>query len=275
MTTWDPHQYLRFAAERARPFEDLVARVADLTPETIVDLGCGPGNMTATLLERFPGAFIHGIDSSPEMIEIARRRAGARLSFTVGDIRSWRPGTPVDLIVCNAVLQWVPDHTELFAGWLAALRPGGAFAFQVPAGGQGGSSQAIRGVLERPQWKERLGPTAAGAGPRTTSPVKHPESYVDELARMGCSVDAWETVYYHILGQRPDQPTEAPEAGEPVLEWFRGTGLRPYLDALADDPAARADFESQVADALRRAYPPQPYGTVLPFHRIFVVARPR
>jgi trans-aconitate 2-methyltransferase len=258
MTSWDPDQYLRFADERSRPFRDLVDRIPTTAPADVVDLGCGPGTMTATLAERYPTARVRGIDSSAAMIDAARPLATDRLSFERADIRSWRPD-PVDVIVSNAALQWVPDHGALFGGWVAALRPGGTFAFQVPSGGE---IPAIRAVARRPQWRDRLDPVAAEAGPRTTNPVKHPESYVDELARMGCAVDAWETTYYHVLAG-PD----------PVLEWFRGTGLRPYLDALGADPDARAEFERQVAVALREAYPPQPYGTVLPFHRVFVVAR--
>ncbi len=261
MTSWDAGQYLRFAAERARPFHDLVARITVEDPASVVDLGCGPGNMTQTLAEKFPSARIHGIDSSPEMIGAAQQYVTGQLSFAQADVRTWRPDAPVDVIVSNAVLQWVPDHTELFGDWVAALRPGGVFAFQVPGGGGSDAGSAIRQVTQRPQWKDRLQPTAEGAGPRTTSPVKHPSSYVDELARMGCTVDAWETTYYHIL----DGP-------DPVLEWFRGTGLRPYLDALADDPAEQREFERQVALSLRESHPPQEYGTVLPFHRIFVVA---
>ncbi|HEY3506794.1 MAG TPA: methyltransferase domain-containing protein [Actinocatenispora sp.] len=257
MTSWDPDQYLRFADERARPFRDLVDRIPTAGPADVVDLGCGPGTMTATLAERYPTARVLGVDSSAAMVDAARSLATDRLSFELADIQSWRPG-PVDVIVSNAALQWVPDHGALFGGWIAALRPGGTFAFQVPSGGE---VPAIRAVARRPEWRDRLDPVAAETGPRTANPVKHPESYVDELARMGCAVDAWETTYYHVLAG-PD----------PVLEWFRGTGLRPYLDVLAADPAARAEFERQVAEALREAYPPQPYGTVLPFHRTFVVA---
>lgn len=261
MTSWNPDLYLRFAAERARPFHDLLHRVTamlDGPPAEVVDLGCGPGNMTATLAERFPAARVQGIDSSPDMIAAAQRYSGDRLDFALGDLREWRPAGPVDAIVSNAVLQWVQGHTELFAGWIAGLRPGGVLAFQVP----GSAAQSIRMVVERPQWKERLAAVAASTGPRGANPVRHPESYVDELARMGCTVDAWETTYYHVL-----------DGENPVLEWFRGTGIRPYLDALADEPAARDAFEREVGAALREEYPPQPYGTVLPFHRIFVVAR--
>ncbi|GAA4210129.1 methyltransferase domain-containing protein [Actinocatenispora rupis] len=258
MTSWDPRQYLRFADERARPFHDLVDRIPTTDPAYVIDLGCGPGTMTATLAERYPGARVLGLDSSPAMVEAAQPLGTDRLTFAVADIRTWQP-EPVDVIVSNAALQWVPDHTALFGGWVAALRPGGTLAFQVPSGGE---VPAVRAVVRRPQWRDRLDPVAAETGPRTANPVKHPESYVDELARMGCDVDAWETTYYHVL-TGPD----------PVLEWFRGTGLRPYLDALAEEPARRDAFEREVAEALREAYPPQSYGTVLPFHRVFVVAR--
>ena len=259
-TSWNPEQYLRFAAERARPFDDLLNRVsAALTSaDRIVDLGCGPGNMTAALAERFPAARVVGIDSSPEMIAAAQRYAGDRIGFALGDLREWRPEEPVDLIISNAVLQWVPRHTELFEGWLSSLRPGGVLAFQMPVPA---STEPIRMVAQRPQWTARLSSALSAVGPRGANPVHHPETYVDELARMGCAVDAWETTYYHVLG-----------GADPVLEWLRGTGLRPYLDALADDPAARDAFEAEVRHALREAYPAQSYGTVLPFHRIFVVA---
>lgn len=262
MTTWDPQLYLRFGEERARPFHDLVGRIAVDSPRTVVDLGCGPGNMTSVLARRYPRAHVHGIDSSPAMIEAAQRHAGPQLTFDVGDVHTWQPERPVDLIVSNAVLQWVPDHTELFPQWLDVLSPGGALAFQVPATGPSGTNEVIRLVTQQARWRERLTGAVDWAGPRSTPTVKHPESYLDELARLGCAVDAWETTYYHVL-QGPD----------PVLEWFRGTGLRPYFDALADDPEATAEFEQQMATALREAHPAQPYGTVLPFHRIFVIAR--
>ena len=261
MTSWDPEQYGRFAAERARPFTDLVDRIPLTSPADVVDLGCGPGTMTATLPDRYPSARVLGIDSSPEMIAAAEPLATDRLTFRLADIAQWQPD-PVDLIVSNAALQWVPRHSELFGRWVAVLRSGGVLAFQVPAGGQGGVQETIRSVTRRPAWRDRFAPVADQPGPRTASPVKHPESYLDELARMGCVVDAWETTYYHVL-----------HGADPVLEWFRGTGLRPYLEVLADDAPARAAFEHEVAVALRDAYPPQEYGTVLPFPRTFVVAR--
>ena len=176
MTTWNPDQYLRFAAERARPFDDLLARVVAALPgpvAQIVDLGCGPGNMTAVLAERFPTARVRGIDSSPDMIAAAQRYAGPRVSFAVGDLREWQPAEPVDLIISNAVLQWVPRHTELFEGWLTTLRPGGVLAFQMPVPS---STEPIRMVAKRPQWTVRLAGPLGSVGPRGANPVHHLET---------------------------------------------------------------------------------------------------
>lgn len=269
-TSWDPEQYLKFERERARAFHDLVAQVADLRPGTVTDLGCGPGHLTATLADRWPGALVVGVDSSAEMIAKAGQltRPG-RLEFTHCAIEDWRPAEPVDLIVSNAALQWVPTHPDLLPRWLGeALTPGGTLAFQVPASGGSAATVAIRTVAASPQWAPRLGGLAMRRGPRAAAgSVRTADEYVDLIARLGCEVDVWETTYLHVLGGDP-------EAGEyPVLEWFAGTGLRPYLDALAGDPAAEAEFRRDVAEALAEAYPPAPYGTVLPFRRIFVVAR--
>jgi trans-aconitate 2-methyltransferase len=264
VTSWDPEQYLKFAAERARAFHDLVARVADRQPKRVADLGCGPGSLTATLADRWPDAHIVGVDSAPAMIEDARRLARpGRLDFLLCAIEDWRPPAAVDLIVSNAALQWVPSHRELLEVWIRqALTPGGALAFQMPSGGGSAAVAAMRAVAAAPQWADRLGPVALGRGPRAArSPVRPAEEYLDLLARLGCQVDAWETTYLHVL--------PGPDA---VLEWFSGTGLRPYLDALQPDADAVAAFRADVAAELHRAYPPAPYGTVLPFPRVFVVA---
>jgi trans-aconitate 2-methyltransferase len=261
---WDPEQYLKFEAERARAFHDLIAQVADRLPGTVVDLGCGPGHLTAALAQRWPEAQVTGVDSSPEMIAAAALLAvPGHLDFALGTIEAWRPTAPVDLIVSNAALQWVPSHVDLLATWVReALARGGAMAFQVPVAGSSAAAEAFRAVAADPRWAARLAPAALGSASSGRRPVVRPiAEYLDVLARLGCTVNAWETTYLHVL------PGE-----DPVLEWFAGTGLRPYLDALADDPEARAEFRIRVAAALRGAYPPTPYGTVLPFRRIFVVA---
>jgi trans-aconitate 2-methyltransferase len=258
---WDPAQYLRFGEERSRPFFDLVARIGTDQPGLVVDLGCGPGQLTAALAQRWPGARVHGIDSSAEMISAAeqlRHDAPAAslggLTFGRGDIRDWRPDEPVDVIVSNAALQWVPDHESLLLPWVAALAAGGRLAFQVPGNFDQPSHAILRELAGSPRWRSLL------ADVPLNRQAADPAAYVDLLSRGGCSVDAWETTYLHVL------------AGEdPVLEWYKGTGLRPVLAAL--EPARASAFLAEYGAAVRAAYPPAPYGTILPFRRVFVVAR--
>lgn len=263
-TSWDPALYQAYADERGRPFLDLTARIRTAAPSTVVDLGCGPGNMTATLAERWPSASVLGLDSSAEMIDTASSRAvPGRLEFRVSTIEEWSPAEPVDVIVANASLQWVPSHPDLLPSWAAALRPGGTLAFQVPRTRDMPAGDVFRAVASSPRWAPQVGHVVGAAGPRSlATSVRDAAEYVDLLARLGLRVDAWETTYLHVLSG-PD----------PVLEWFSGTGLRPYLDALAGDEAALADFRAEIAAGLREVYPPAPYGTILPFPRIFVVAR--
>jgi trans-aconitate 2-methyltransferase len=262
MTTpsWDPGQYLRFTAERIRPFAELVARIAVEAPASVVDLGCGPGNATATLLDHWPDAKVLGVDSSADMIAEATRLTRAGLSFTQGGIEEWTPGGPVDVIVSNAALQWVPDHLDLLPRWIDDLVPGGALAFQMPKNFDGAAAQVFRTVASSPRWVGRLAEVARSTGPAASGGVVRPgEEYIDLLGGLGCRVDAWETTYFHVfLGE------------DPVLEWYSGTGLRPYLDAL--EPADREDFRAEVAAGLRAEFPARPFGTVLPFRRIFVIA---
>ncbi|GAA1795566.1 methyltransferase domain-containing protein [Nocardioides hankookensis] len=250
--TWDPDRYLTYADERGRPFVDLVARIAATAPRTVVDLGCGPGNLTALLAERWPGADVLGLDSSPEMIGKARELGGG-LRFQVADLRSWAPAEPVDVLVSNATLQWVPGHLDLLPRLVDAVAPGGWFAFQVP-GNFGEPSHTIRDELaaEAPYAEHAAG---------VAVPSSHdPAVYLDVLAGLGCTVDAWETTYLHLL-TGPD----------PVFTWVSGTGARPTLQALPDD--LRPGFEAEFKQRLAAAYPEHAYGVVLPFRRIFVVAR--
>jgi trans-aconitate 2-methyltransferase len=260
--TWDPQLYQRYTDERGRPFRDLTARIPTGAPRDVVDLGCGPGSMTATLADRWPDAQVLGLDSSADMIAAAAEHTRpGRLRFAVCPIEDWQPD-PVDVIVANAALQWVPTHFSLLPAWTRALRPGGTLAFQLPRTQDMPASDVIRAVAGASRWAGRLAPVAAAAGPRSlTTSVRDAAQYVDLLAGPGLRVDAWETTYLHIL-----------PGADPVLEWFSGTGLRPYLDALAGDPAALAGFRADLAEGLRAAYPPAGYGTILPFPRIFVVA---
>ncbi|NJQ07695.1 trans-aconitate 2-methyltransferase [Streptomyces lonarensis] len=265
-TRWDPDQYNRYADHRTRPLRDLIARVPALRAEhpRIADLGCGPGGPTAVVAERWTDAHVTGYDSSAEMLEHAAPLAGptpggGSLAFERADIATWRPRQPHDLIVSNAALQWVPDHVALFPRWIAALAPGGSLAFQVPGNFGAPSHLLLRVQCLAPRWRDRL----AGVL-REGTPVHEPGGYLDALTVLGCEVDTWETTYHQLL-LGPD----------PVLEWMRGTALRPVLDALADDQEAVEAFLAEYRDRLRPAYPAGSFGTVLPFRRIFVVARRR
>ncbi len=253
-TTWDPSQYLRHADHRSRPFHDLVNRIPT-TPRRITDLGCGPGNTTATLTDRWPDAVITGIDNSAAMIERARHdHPGIR--FTLGDIATHRPDA--DLLLSNAALQWVPDHADLFPQWIDALPAGGTFAFQVPGNFQSPTHTLLADLRNTPRWAGRLADTERPG-------VLAPAEYLHRLADLHCTVDAWETTYLQVLTGPHDTP------GGPVLDWMLGTGLRPALDALPD-PEERAAFLAEYGELLDRAYPATPHGTVLPYRRIFVIA---
>ncbi|MDF1605728.1 trans-aconitate 2-methyltransferase [Nocardioides sp. YIM 152315] len=250
--TWDPDRYLTYAGERGRPFVDLLTRVGADRPATVVDLGCGPGNLTTLLADRWPGADVVGLDSSPEMIAKARELRGG-LRFHVADLRDWTPPAPVDVLVSNATLQWVPSHLDLLPRLVDAVAPGGWLAFQVP-GNFDEPSHTIRDELAaEAAYAEH---TAGVAVPSSHDPAV----YLDALAGLDCTVDAWETTYLHLL-TGPD----------PVFTWVSGTGARPTLQALPGD--LRPAFEAEFKRRLAAAYPEHEYGVVLPFRRIFVVAR--
>ncbi|MET7473443.1 trans-aconitate 2-methyltransferase [Streptomyces sp. NPDC005648] len=262
---WDPAQYLRHAGHRARPFVDLLARVPDPpgAAPRIADLGCGPGNVTVLLADRWPAARVTGYDNSTEMLDRAHVEhagptpGGGRLDFAHADVRTWTPGTPYDLIVSNATLQWVPGHAERFGEWIAGLVPGGTFAFQVPGNFSAPSHRLMREIAHSARWRDRLAETL-----RHDDAVLEPAEYLQRLTALGCEADVWETTYQHLL-----------HGEDPVLDWVKGTGLRPVLTALADDPGAREAFLAEYRAALREAYPATAHGTPFPFRRIFAVAR--
>lgn len=264
--TWDPQQYLHHADHRTRPFHDLLARIPELPardrPARIADLGCGPGNSTSVLAERWPDAHLTGLDNSPEMLDEAasfagRTSGGGRIEFGHADLADWTPAEPFDLIASNAAFQWVPGHADSFKAWTDALTPGGILAFQVPGNSGAPSHALMRELCDSPRWRERLAGVVRGP-----VHVLEPADYLTRLADLGCAVDAWETTYVHQL------PGE-----DPVLDWIKGTGLRPVLTALADNPAETEEFLTAYRPLLRKAYPGGPHGTLFPFRRIFVVAR--
>ncbi|MFC4017834.1 trans-aconitate 2-methyltransferase [Micromonospora sp. GCM10011542] len=254
---WDPATYLRYGDERSRPFHDLVARVPAERPRTVVDLGCGPGQLTATLAERWPTSRVVGLDSSPEMIDRAVA-LDTGVEFAVADLRDWRPTDDTDVLVSNAALQWVPGHQELLRRWAGELAPGAWLAMQVPGNFDAPSHRALREVAGRPAWRAALAPLLR------TDPVDNPADYAALLTAAGCAVDAWETTYVHLLPARAT-------ADHPVLTWMDGTALRPVRAAL--DAAGWADFRAELGVRLTAAYPVRQGQVYFPFRRIFVVAR--
>lgn len=283
---WDPAQYGRYADERGRPFADLLARVGARAPRRVVDLGCGTGTVTALLAARWPDALVEGVDSSPEMI--ARATSVPGVAFGVGDVREWTMPADCDVLISNATLQWVAGHDALLRSWARALPPRGWLAFQVPGNFAAPSHALLRSLASSPRWAALLDGVL-----RHEDAVLPPASYAELLQSCGLAVDVWETTYLHVLS-----------GADPVLEWMRGTGLRPVLAALAgvrsphpvptsgagfpspggeswsdgggsgtDAAASAADaFETEYRALLREAYPAGGHGTLFPFRRVFAVA---
>lgn len=247
-TVWDPEKYLTYADERGRPFVDLIARVPG-DAETIVDLGCGPGQLTRVLRERWPSAQVTGVDSSPEMIDKANAdNQDPRASYELADVSTWT-GT-ADVIVSNALFQWVPDALDVLRRLTEVT---GTIAVQVPVNFDAPSHTLMRDVARREPYAEHLEDFEFRIGLGV-------EDYLELFAGLGWSVDAWETTYQHIL-----------PGDDAVFTWVSGTGARPVLQALPD--GVRERFVEEYKAVLREAYPKRPWGTVLPFARAFVVAR--
>jgi len=251
---WDPSKYLTFADHRSRPFFDLVGRITADAPRRVVDLGCGPGNLTAALAQRWPSAHLEASDSSPEMVAAARERG---IDATVLDVRDWQPAQDTDVVVSNAVLQWVPGHEELLARWVKQLPHGAWLAFQVPGNFGAPSHVRVRELAASPRWRDRLESLVL----REDDAVLDPEGYAGLLSDAGCAVDAWETTYLQRL-----------TGDDPVLEWVTGTALRPIRTALSDEDWAV--FRAELAPRLRAEYPQRADGTTwFSFRRVFVVAQ--
>ncbi|HTF58141.1 MAG TPA: methyltransferase domain-containing protein [Planctomycetota bacterium] len=252
---WDVHQYRKFQPERSRPFHDLLARVPDLPFAAVADLGSGPGELTRVLADRWPRARVTGVDSSPEMLEAAKEFAlPGRLEFIQADVVTWNPPAPLDLVVSNAALQLIPDHETLLPRLAGRVAPGGVLAVQMPANAAEPIHTALAETLREGTWREKCADT------HLPSPLREARWYVETLGGLGFEVDAWTTVYHHLLPGR-----------DPVLEWSRGSTMRPVLARL--DGRERAEFEETYGARLRRAYPRIAGGTLFPFPRFFVVAR--
>ncbi|MBN2351564.1 MAG: methyltransferase domain-containing protein [Spirochaetales bacterium] len=256
---WNPQSYLAFGAERTRPAADLVMRIGLETPGRILDLGCGPGNSTRLLADRWPESRITALDHSAAMIERARADwpggERPRVEWIRADAAGYETAERFDLVFSNAVIQWIPDHERLLDRFLALLNPGGALAVQAPLFRDMPMSAAIDRAASRPSWKK----TMAGAGDVFT--YHEAAFYYDRLAPRAAALDLWATDYIHVLDRRPA-----------LVEWIKATGLRPYLERLREEDERRA-FERDFLEELEEDYPERPDGTVLfPFKRLFFVA---
>ncbi len=250
---WSARLYLTFEDERTRPARDLVAQIPLEAARRVVDLGCGPGNSTEILAARYPEADVIGIDSSPDMLAAARRRM-PHTSFIQADVRTYRLPEPADVILANAVLNWVPDHRTLFPRLVSQLSDGGVLAIQLPDNLSEPVHETLRAMAEG-AWARQL-----SAVPRARIPLLRPEEYYDLLSPIAGKVEMWRTVYCHPLADHAA-----------LMEWMRGGGgLQPYLDALA--PAERPDFLAAYEERLARVYPRRADGRVLLyFPRLFIV----
>jgi trans-aconitate 2-methyltransferase len=254
MPAWDAAQYLQFANERTQPSIDLAARIAVDNPARIVDLGCGPGNSTSVLRTRWPGARVMGLDGSPEMIDAAKHAQPGE-DWLLADIATWSAELPFDIVFSNATLQWLPDHAALFPRLLAQVARGGALAVQMPAHYHSPVHEAILEAADDKRWRHLMD------GPRTALTKESPSFYYNVLRPFCSTLEIWETEYFHVL--------DGPRA---IVEWFRGTGLRPYFEALPSKEL-RLEFEEVLASAYAQRYPREADGRVLfPFLRLFLNA---
>jgi len=253
VSDWNPNLYLRFEAYRTRAARDLLGRVELQEVRLAVDLGCGPGNSTRLLAERWPGARIVGVDNSAAMLERART-SYPKMTWIQADLAHWFPPAYQDLIFANASLQWAPDHAELLQALCVRLRPGGILAFQIPFIHQQPVAEVYRRLINSPQW--RVFPP-----PDERLTVETPLFYYNVLSKYCRQVEIWETVYHHLL-----------EKHEEMVTWYQSTGLRPFLAKLPDDNT-RSVFTTELADCYRQQFPSLADGRVLfPFHRLFVLA---
>ena len=250
---WDPAQYLAFADARLRPALDLLQRVPSEHPASVVDLGCGAGNVTHMLCRRWPAARIVGVDASAAML--ARARAdGGDVEWQQADVATWRPAAPVDVVYTNAALHWLDDHATLFPALVACLAPGGVLAVQMPRNFTEPSHTSLYATVREGPWRTALEPLIRA------TPTHAPDFYVDALAPHVATLDVWETTYVQIL-----------RGENPVAEFVKGSALGPFLAAL--DGADRAAFEAAYRARVRAAYPARANGTTLfPFRRLFLVA---
>ncbi|MEI7254128.1 trans-aconitate 2-methyltransferase [Dickeya dadantii] len=257
MQDWNPELYLRFAGERTRPALELLSRISHPAPLAITDLGCGPGNSTELLHQAWPQARVTGVDNSSAMLQQARQRLPG-CTFQEADIASWRPDTPQDIIYANASLQWLADHDQLLPTLIDNLAPGGVLAVQMPDTLSQPTHQLMRKIAAEGPWWERFGEVD-----QIRQALLSTGQYYDLLVSHGCDVDIWHTTYHHVMG--------GPQA---IIEWLKGTGLRPFLAEL--NAQEQQDFLQQYQLCLQTAYPAQADGnSLLTYPRLFMVATKR
>lgn len=256
MNRWDPQQYQRFGRERAQPFFDLVGRIPDdRQVHTAADLGCGPGTLTQTLCTRWPDATVYGVDNSPHMLEKAGQLAAQpRLHFIQADLAAWQPEHQLDCIVSNAALQWVPDHARVLPHLLSLLAPRGVLAVQMPRNFDQPAHRLLYELVRQDPWATWLDSW------EERHFVQTPDWYAQTLRRAGLGVEVWETIYHHLL-----------DGQDAVLEWMKGTALRPVLSRLPEQQ--HGAFLAVYGERLAAAYPPGPHGTPFPFRRLFFIAQ--
>jgi trans-aconitate 2-methyltransferase len=251
---WDPQLYLKFERERTQPAIDLAARIELTNPQRVIDLGCGPGNSTAVLQARWPNAELTGLDSDPAMI-VAARKSDSHITWVQADASTWGADAQYDLVFSNALLQWLPDHATVIPRWFKAIASGGALAVQIPSHLNSAVHRHILEVAADSRWNVRT--TLAAQAINSAEP----HTYYDALCEQAYRIELWVTEYCHVL-QGPEE----------IVNWMRGTGLRPFLNALRDD-AERGVFEAKLLELLVESYPPRRDGKVLfPFRRLFFVA---
>ncbi|HEX3603077.1 MAG TPA: trans-aconitate 2-methyltransferase [Steroidobacteraceae bacterium] len=253
--SWSAKQYVAFEEERTRPVRDLLGALPPIDAHVVIDVGCGPGNSTEVLAARYPQARISGTDSSADMIAAARRRL-PQIHFQVQDLQDWHDAGPFDVILANAVLQWVPHHEALLPALVEKLAPGGALAVQMPDNLEEPAHRLMREIAATGPWAAKLAQSAEARAPPAGAAWYH------ELLRPLCAkVDLWRTTYHHSL----------PGGAAAVVEWFKGSGLRPFLEPL--DAAERDAYLARYTAAIACAYPPVADGSVLlPFPRVFLAA---
>jgi trans-aconitate 2-methyltransferase len=261
--SWEPEQYLKYASERLRPALDLMARIDLAAPRSVVDLGCGAGNVTRILAQRWPRAHFIGVDNSAEMLAKARGTGpdGANIEWCLADLAEWVGATApasIDLVFSNAALHWLDDHATLFPRLIGIVARGGVLAVQMPSNFHASSHVALNEVAESPRWRGRLGSLVRPV------PVAPAEDYFALLSPHSEVVEAWTTEYLHVLPR-------AAEGDHPVIAWVKGTSLLPFLAAL--DTEAQHEFVCDCTEKIAGAYPVLPDGRVLyPFRRVFLVA---